>query len=531
MPVRLIEGKKMKKIIIYDTTLRDGAQGEGVTFSVAEKLKIAKKLDEAGIEYIEGGWPGANPKDAEFFQGLKGLKLKNAKSVAFGSTRRAKNAAKDDENLKAIVRTGAYGAAIFGKTWDLHVTDALRITLPENLILIFDSVKYLKAHKLKVFYDAEHFFDGYKANKNYALKTLQAAEDAGADYLVLCDTNGGCISSEIIEIFEDVKKHVKTPLGIHAHNDSDMANANTVVAVQAGAGMVQGTVNGFGERCGNANLCTVIPNLQVKLGYNCLPPAKIKELTSLSIFVAEVANVKLPDNMPFVGFSAFAHKGGIHVDAVKKNPKTYEHMVPELVGNKRRVLISDQSGVSNVLYKAMELNIDLGKDNPATRELLRKLKELENQGYNFEDAEASFELLMKKTLKTHRTFFKLEGFRVIVENKADKLISEATIKLTVKGVPEHTAAEGNGPVDALNNALRKALYGFYPTLKQVHLRDYKVRIINPQAATEAICRVTIESTDGKNIWSTVGVSSNLIEASWYALVDSIEYKLLKDGVK
>ena len=521
----------MKKIILYDTTLRDGAQGEGVTFSVDEKLKIAKKLDEVGIEYIEGGWPGANPKDAEFFQKLKELKLKNSKSVAFGSTRRAKNAAKDDENLKAIVKTGAYGAAIFGKTWDLHVVDALRIPLEENLKLIFDSVQYLKANKLKVFYDAEHFFDGYKANMEYALKTLRAAEDAGADYLVLCDTNGGCVTSEIIEIIEDVKRHVKIPLGIHTHNDSDMANANTVVAVQAGAVMVQGTVNGFGERCGNANLCTVIPNLQVKLGYDCLPPAKIKELTSLSIFVAEVANVKLPDNMPFVGFSAFAHKGGIHVDAVKKNPRTYEHMQPDIVGNKRRVLISDQSGISNVLYKAVELNVELGKDNPATKELLKNLKELENRGYNFEDAEASFELLMKKTLKTHRTFFALEGFRVIVENKADKLVSEATIKLTVKGVSEHTASEGNGPVDALNNALRKGLDKFYPTLKQVHLRDFKVRIINPQAATEAICRVTIESTDGKNIWSTVGVSTNLIEASWYALVDSIEYKLLKDGVK
>ncbi|MCX5777355.1 MAG: citramalate synthase [Candidatus Firestonebacteria bacterium] len=521
----------MKKVILYDTTLRDGAQGEGVSFSVEEKLKVAKKLDEIGIEYIEGGWPGANPKDAEFFQKLKELKLKHSKGVAFGSTRRAKNAAKEDENLKAIVRSGAPAAAIFGKSWDLHVTEALRISLEENLKLIGDSVDYLKSHKLEVFYDAEHFFDGYKANKEYAIKTLLAAEKAGADYMVLCDTNGGCLTSEIKSILEEVKKHIKIPLGIHAHNDSDMATANTIAAVEGGAVVVEGTINGFGERCGNANLCLVIPNLQLKLGIPCLVPAKLKELTVLSIFVAEIANITLPDNMPFVGYSAFAHKGGIHVDAVKKNPKTYEHTEPELVGNKRRVLISDQSGISNVLYKAMELNLDLGKDNPASKELLKKLKELENQGYNYEDAEASFELLMKKATKTHRTFFNLEEFRVLVESKKGKIVSEAIIKVRVKGVEEHTVAEGNGPVDALNNAIRKALERFYPSLTQVHLRDFKVRIVNPKAATQAICRVIIESSDGKAIWSTVGVSANLIEASWYALVDSIEYKLLKDGVK
>ena len=521
----------MKKVILYDTTLRDGAQGEGVTFSVDEKIKIARKLDEIGLDYIEGGWPGANPKDAEFFQKLKEMKLKHAKGVAFGSTRRAKNPAKDDDNLKAIVKSGAPAAAIFGKTWDLHVTEALRISLEENLKLIFDSVEYLKSNKLEVFYDAEHFFDGYKANKEYAIKTLLAAEKAGAAYLVLCDTNGGCLPSEIKAIIEEVKKHVKTPLGIHAHNDADMATANTVIAVECGALVVEGTINGFGERCGNANLCTVIPNLQLKAGVACLSAAKLKELTSLSIFVADVANVMLADNMPFVGYSAFAHKGGIHVDAVKKNPKTYEHTEPEFVGNKRRVLISDQSGISNVLYKAAELNINMAKDNPVSKELLKKLKELESQGYNYEDAEASFELLMKKAMKTHRTFFNLEGFRVILESRNGKIVSEATIKVCVKGVYEHTASDGNGPVDALNNALRKALERFYPSLAEVYLRDFKVRIINPQAATEAICRVNIESTDGKSIWSTVGVSTNLIEASWYALLDSIEYKLLKDGVK
>jgi len=411
----------MKKVIVYDTTLRDGAQGEGVSFSVDEKLKVARKLDEIGIDYIEGGWPGANPKDAEFFQKLKELKLMHSKGVAFGSTRRAKNAAKDDENLKAIVKSGAPAAAIFGKTWDLHVTEALRISLEENLKLIFDSVEYLKANKLEVFYDAEHFFDGYKANKEYALKALLAAEKAGADYMVLCDTNGGCLPSELVTIIEEVKKHIKIPLGIHAHNDSDMATANTVAAVEHGAVVVEGTVNGFGERCGNANLCTVIPNLQLKEGISCLTPAKLKDLTSLSLFVAEVANVLLSDNMPFVGYSAFAHKGGIHVDAVKKNPKTYEHTEPELVGNKRRVLISDQSGISNVLYKANELNVALSKDNPESKELLKKLKELESQGYNFEDAEASFELLLKKAMKTHRTFFDLEGFRVILESRAGKI--------------------------------------------------------------------------------------------------------------
>jgi 2-isopropylmalate synthase len=521
----------MKKVIIYDTTLRDGTQGEGISITVEDKLKIAKKLDEIGISFIEGGWPGSNPKDMEFFVKAKELSLENSVIAAFGSTRRASLAAKDDKNLKAFVEAGAKYAAIFGKTWNLHVTEVLKTTLEENLKIIADSVKFLIDNDMKVIYDAEHFFDGYKADKDYAIETLLAAEKSGASYAVLCDTNGGALTREIKSIIEEVKKHIKIPLGIHTHNDSDLAAANSIAAVESGCVMVHGTINGYGERCGNANLSSIIPLLQLKSGYQCIPENKMKELTSLSIYVAEVANLKLSDNAPFVGHSAFAHKAGVHADAMKKNRKSYEHIDPELVGNTRRMLISELSGASNIIFKAASYNVDLKKDSPETKEILKTIKDLESKGYNFEDAEASFELLMKKTLKTHRTFFALEGFRVIVESVKGKVLSEATIKIKVKGIFEHTAAEGHGPVDALNKALRKALEEFYPSLKDVHLRDYKVRILNPQAATGALTRVVIESTDGKNIWNTVGVSENIIEASWYALVDSIEYKLLKDNVE
>jgi len=521
----------MKEIKIYDTTLRDGMQGERIAFSLEDKIKIAKKLDEVGIHYIEGGWPGSNPKDVEFFKEIKSVRLKNAKIVAFGSTRKVKNLAKDDENLKELIKSGTSIVTIFGKSWDLHVYEVLKTTLNENLNLIKDSIRFIKDHGIKVFYDAEHFFDGFRANKEYAIKTLKVAEEAGADYIVLCDTNGGTLPFEMKNIIEEVKKYINLPLGIHTHNDSDVAVANTLIAVQCGVSMVQGTINGYGERCGNANLCSIIPNLQLKMGYSCLPQDKLKEMTSLSIYVTEIANLKPQDNMPFVGYSAFAHKGGVHVDAIKKNSKTYEHISPAEVGNKRRILISELSGISNVLQKAMEFDIELKKENPATKEVLKKIKELEYQGYSFENAEASFELLMKKTMKTYKPFFDLEGFRVIVENRDGKLVSEATIKIKVKGVFEHTAAEGNGPVDALNNALRKALEEFYPVVKQVHLRDFKVRILDPESATRAKTRVIIESTDGKEVWNTVGVSENIIEASWYALVDSLEYKLLKESNK
>jgi 2-isopropylmalate synthase len=521
----------MKEIKIYDTTLRDGMQGERIAFSLEDKIKIAKKLDEVGVHYIEGGWPGSNPKDVEFFKEIKSVRLKNAKIVAFGSTRKVKNLAKDDENLKELIKSGTSIVTIFGKSWDLHVYEVLKTTLNENLNLIKDSIRFIKDHGIKVFYDAEHFFDGFRANKEYAIKTLKVAEEAGADYIVLCDTNGGTLPFEMKNIIEEVKKYINLPLGIHTHNDSDVAVANTLIAVQCGVSMVQGTINGYGERCGNANLCSIIPNLQLKMGYSCLPQDKLKEMTSLSIYVTEIANLKPQDNMPFVGYSAFAHKGGVHVDAIKKNSKTYEHISPAEVGNKRRILISELSGISNILQKAMEFDIELKKENPATKEVLKKIKELEYQGYSFENAEASFELLMKKTMKTYKPFFDLEGFRVIVENRDGKLVSEATIKIKVKGVFEHTAAEGNGPVDALNNALRKALEEFYPVVKQVHLRDFKVRILDPESATRAKTRVIIESTDGKEVWNTVGVSENIIEASWYALVDSLEYKLLKESNK
>ncbi|MFH1824274.1 MAG: citramalate synthase [Candidatus Firestonebacteria bacterium] len=519
----------MKEIKLYDTTLRDGMQGEGIVFSLEDKIKIVKKIDEIGIHYIEGGWPGSNPKDVEFFKEIRSVKLKNAKIVAFGSTRKVKNLSKDDENLKALVKSGTSIVTIFGKTWDLHVHETLRTTLNENLNLIKDSIKFIKDNNIKVFYDAEHFFDGFRANKEYAIKTLKAAEESGVDYIILCDTNGGTLPFEIRDIIEEVKKYVNLPLGMHAHNDSDVAVANTLIAVQCGVSMVQGTINGYGERCGNANLCSVIPDLQVKMGYMCLPSNKLKELTSLSVYISEVANLKPQNNIPFVGYSAFAHKGGIHVDAVKKNPKSYEHINPGEVGNKRRILISELSGISNITHKAMEFNIELKKESTETSEVLKKIKELENQGYSFENAEASFELLMKKTMKTYKPFFDLEGFRVIVENRNGKLVSEATIKIKVKGVFEHTASEGNGPIDALNNALRKALEEFYPSVKSVHLRDFKVRILDPDAATRAMTRVIIESTDGKDVWNTIGVSENIIEASWYALVDSLEYKLIKDG--
>ncbi len=522
----------MKQIKIYDTTLRDGSQGEGVSFSLEEKIKVACKLDEAGIDYIEGGWPGSNPKDMEFFRKAKELKLKNSVLVAFGSTRRVKNKPEDDDNLTAFVRSGAKVACIFGKTWDLHIKDVLKTTLENNLEIISDSIGYLIKNGLEAFYDAEHFFDGYKANKDYALKTLLAAEKAGAKYVILCDTNGGTLPSEVREIVAEVRKHLRCNLGIHAHNDSDLGTANTLTAVEGGCVMVHGTINGYGERCGNANLCSIIPNLQFKMGYRCLDPKKMKELTHLAIYIAELANLKLPDSAPFVGHSAFTHKAGVHVDAMKKNQLSYEHMTPEAVGNKRRILISELSGVSNVIFKGNSLGINLEKDSPETKEILKRVKELEKQGYNFEGAEASFELLMRKVFKTHRTFFALEGFSVSVDNRDGKIGSQATIKIKVKEKTfEHTAAEGAGPVDALNNALRKALEVSYPSLKDVHLRDFKVRIVDPQSATKALTRVVIESTDGKDIWNTIGVSQNMIEASWLALVDSIEYKLLKDGVK
>jgi len=520
----------MRKVKIYDTTLRDGAQGEGISFSLEDKLKITRALDEIGIHYIEGGWPGSNPKDVAFFKEVKKLKLKNSKIAAFGSTRRKAIKAKNDQNLKTLIDSRTPVVTIFGKSWELHVRDVLRTSLEENLEMIFDSVKYLKSQHKEVIYDAEHFFDGYKANPDYALKTLLKAIEGGADNITLCDTNGGTLPWEIGEIIRAVQAKLpqNISLGIHAHNDAEFGVANTIEAVRDGVELVQGTINGYGERCGNANLCSVIPNLQLKLRLKCLSVKQLKNLTKVAHYVEEMANVIPNIRQPYVGNSAFAHKGGVHVSAVERTPRSYEHIFPEQVGNRRRILISELSGRSNILQKAKEFKLDLAEKPEETKKLVGLIKQLEHEGYQFEGAEGSFDLLVKKSLGKHKKFFDLAGFRVSVEKREDgKLISEATIKVKVKGKLEHTAAEGDGPVNALDNALRKALEKFYPQLKEMSLTDFKVRIVNPAAGTKAKTRVFIESGDKKDIWSTIGVSENIIEASWQALVDSIEYKLLK----
>lgn len=523
----------MREIKIYDTTLRDGSQGEGISFSVMDKIKIAKRLDDFGVHYIEGGWPGSNPKDMEFFRQAKKLKFKNSEIVAFGSTRRPKISPQDDENLHALIKSGASSVAIFGKTWDMHVTDVLKVSLQENLKMIKDTVEFLKSKKLYVFYDAEHFFDGYLKNKDYSLETLRFAVSAGCDAVVLCDTNGGMLTNELAVIVRTISSECHdVNLGIHTHNDGGLAVANTIVAVEAGANIVQGTVNGYGERCGNADLCAIIPNLQLKLGYKCVSESRLKELTEVSRYVSEISNMKPQDNQPFTGRSAFAHKGGVHINAVMKNPVSYEHLAPEKIGNHRRILVSELSGKTSIILRAKEMELDLTKDDPKTKKILRLVQLMENQGYHFEAADGSFELLMKKALKKYKPFFTLEGFKVSIEKREDDtLISEAIIKLNVNKKEEHTAALGDGPVNALDNALRKALAKFYPTLSKMHLSDFKVRVLDEKAGTAAKVRVLIQSQDENSSWGTVGVSENIIEASWQALVDSVEYKLLKDKVR
>ncbi len=517
----------MTTIKLYDTTLRDGTQAEDISFLVEDKIRIARKLDELGIHYIEGGWPGSNPKDVAFFKEIKKENLARAKIAAFGSTRRAKTTPDKDNNIRTLVHAETDVVTIFGKTWDFHVREALRISLEENLELIFDSLEYLKARVPEVFYDAEHFFDGYKADPQYAVKTLLAAEEAKVDCIVLCDTNGGTLPFELAEIIREVKKKIKTPLGIHTHNDSGCAVANSLHAVHEGVVHVQGTINGFGERSGNANLCSIIPALKLKMKRDCVTDEQLKKLTDLSRFVYELVNLSPNKHQPYVGASAFAHKGGVHVSAIQRHPETYEHIRPELVGNATRVLVSDLSGRSNILAKAEEFHINLDSKDPVTMEILDNIKEMENRGYQFEGAEASFELLMKRALGTHKKFFSVTGFRVIDEKRQDddKPISEATIMVKVGGKVEHTAAEGNGPVNALDNALRKALEKFYPRLRDVRLLDYKVRVLSGAHGTGAQTRVLIESGDKEKRWGTVGVSDNIIEASYQALVDSIEYKL------
>jgi 2-isopropylmalate synthase len=514
---------------IYDTTLRDGAQAEDVSFSAEDKVCIAQKLDELGVHFIEGGWPGANPKDIEFFRMIKTIPLKHAAVIAFGSTRKAGNTVRKDPNLQALLAAETKTITLFGKTWSLHVTDALGISLAKNLELIADSVAYLRSKGRRVFYDAEHFFDGYKTNPDYALATIRKAVEAGAERVILCDTNGGTMPWEIREICQVVQRECRIPLGIHAHNDCEMAVANSLVAIETGIVQVQGTVNGIGERCGNANLCSIIPNLELKMKRPALSD-RLSHLKDVSGFVTEIANLMPNKHQPYVGDSAFAHKGGIHIHAVLKNPATYEHVDPARVGNRQRMLISDYGGRSGLLEKINAYGIKLSKDHSKVKELIHTLKDRESQGYQFEGAEGSFELLMRKAMGSHRPSFQLLGFRVIVEKKQEDglPLSEATVMVKVGDAVEHTAAVGAGPVNALDHALRKSLEKFYPQLREVKLLDYKVRVLAANRGTESKVRVLIESGDHKDKWGTVGVSENIIEATWQALADSIEYKLLAD---
>ncbi len=515
---------KSGTVTYFDTTLRDGTQGENISFSAEDKLRIARKLDALGIRYVEGGWPGSNPKDMEFFDKVRDETFENATIVAFGSTMRFGNTPDSDPNLAAMIQAGTRAVSIFGKSWTLHVQKALGITLEQNLELISRSIDWLKSHEREVIYDAEHFFDGFKADPSYAMKTLQEAALAGADWIVLCDTNGGTLPHEIAEIVGIVKSTITTKLGIHAHNDCEMAVSNSIAAVMAGCEQVQGTINGYGERCGNANLCSVIPVLQLKMGLSGIQTQRISQLTSVSHTVAELANVSHYNQLPFVGKSAFAHKGGIHVSAVIKHPLTYEHLKPESVGNSRRVLLSDLSGQSNIRYKADELRLDITEHKDSLPEIVQTLKDKEHEGFMYEAAEASLALLIRKITHGETDVFDLKGFRMMIEKNEDKPIrSEATIRVNVNGITEHTAAESVGPVHALDQALRKALIKFFPEINEMQLSDYKVRVLNEKDATKARVRVLIDSTCNGETWGTVGVSENIIEASWQALMDSFSY--------
>lgn len=518
---------------LYDTTLRDGAQREGLSLSLEDKLRIARQLDRLGIHFIEGGWPGANPKDVQFFWQLQEAPLQQAELVAFCATRRPGRTAETDPMFEPILAAGTRWVTLFGKSWDLHVTEGLQTTLAENCAMIADSIRFLKSHGRRIIYDAEHWFDGYLANPEYALKTLETALEAGAEWLVLCDTNGGCLPDQVQQIVQAVTEHFGSLecLGIHTHNDAGTAVANALAAVQAGARMVQGTINGYGERCGNANLCTLIPNLQLKLGYACVAPQQLATLTDVSRRISEIVNLAPDDHAPYVGLSAFAHKGGIHVSAVQRNPRTYEHIEPQLVGNQRRVVISEQAGVSNILAKAQELGIPLDRHHPLSRTILEQLKQLESEGYQFEAAEASFELLIWDILGQRQRPFTLKGFDVFCRTDSSQLEvtlrshSLATVKVEVNGAEMLTAAEGNGPVSALDQALRKALISFYPEIAEFHLTDYKVRILDGHAGTAAKTRVLVESSNGRDRWTTVGVSANIIEASYQAVAEALEYGL------
>ncbi len=516
------------RIAIYDTTLRDGSQGEGVLFSLQDKLQLTRRLDELGIDYIEGGYPLSNPKDFEYFQAVRALQLKHAKVVAFGMTRRKNSDPANDTCIKALLDAESPVVTIVGKTWDMHVRDILGTSLDENVQMIADSIAYCKSQGREVFYDAEHFFDGYKANPEYALRTLKAAEEAGAAVIILCDTNGGTMPEKVAERVAVVRKHLKCEIGIHTHNDCELAIANSLAAVREGATQVQGTMNGIGERCGNADLCSVIANLALKYGYEVLQPGSLIRLTETSRYVYEVANMNFRPGQPFVGQSAFAHKGGMHTHAVAKNPISYEHIEPEQVGNERRILVSELSGQSTILAKTTKY--DINNDKTVMAKILNQVQDLENAGYEFEAAEASFDILVKKAIGQYVPWFERYHYRVNIErNLEGRLITEATVKLKAHDLTQHTVSEGDGPVNALDGALRKALLPMYPRLAEVHLVDYKVRVVNARQGTAARVRVVIETRDGADVWSTVGVSENIIEASWLALVDSIEYKLFKDA--
>ena len=519
----------MSRVFIYDTTLRDGCQAAGISLSLQDKVKIARRLDELGFDYIEGGWPGSNPKDAQFFEAIRATPLRHARVSAFGSTRHAGVTADQDANLRLLINGQTPAMALVGKSWDFHVHQVLRVSLEENLAMIADSVRYLKAHGREVIYDAEHFFDGYHASPDYALATLRAAAAAGADWLVLCDTNGGALPHTVGEVVAAVRAEFGPMIGIHTHNDGELGVANALAAVRAGAAHVQGTINGYGERTGNANLCSIVPNLVLKMGATCAVGEHLHRLTEFSHYVDEVANVVPNRRLPFVGASAFSHKGGIHVHAVALHPSTYEHIDPALVGNERHVLISELSGRSNVLEKAQQLGLPLEKDSPAVRSVVQTIKDLENHGFQFEDAEASFELLIRRAQDGYYPPFELLDFVVLSEKRgAADILAEATVKLRVAGEVLHTAAEGNGPVNALDQAMRKALLPVYPRLAEVTLTDYKVRVLETDTGTAAAVRVWIQTTgpDGQS-WQTVGSSTNVIQASWFALADSLEYALVR----
>jgi len=516
------------KIFTFDTTLRDGTQGESVSFSVDDKLLIARKLDELGIDYIEGGWPGSNPKDKEFFARASELSLKHARLTAFGSTRFAKNPVEEDRNVRALVEAGTPAVSIFGKTWDFHVECVLGITPAENLELISDTVKYLKDHGKEVIYDAEHFFDGYTANPAYALQTLEAARNAGADALVLCDTNGGTLTGRLVEVVAEVRRRFDGVIGIHTHNDSDVAVANAIAAVEAGATHVQGCMNGYGERCGNANLASIIANLELKLGHSTVGPEKLATLSSVCRFIAELANLPLRADQPFVGKSAFAHKGGVHVSAVLKDAATYEHVRPEAIGNRQRVLVSDLSGRGNILYKLKQHGLGGRLDEDARRELLERIKQMEFEGYELEAAEGTFELLVREALNPGTHFFEVDSYEVSTRaGGPGPSRTTATVTLRAQDGVHSATATGHGPFNALHLCLRKCLSRLYPQIREVRLTDYKVRVLDSYKGTAANVRVLIEWSDHRKSWSTVGVSDNVIEASWKALVDAIRLELMR----